>query len=544
MKSQIEPSKNNELFRKNHIYLSPFRSTLLIIGIYGIFGLAWILFSDMLLEELIEDPALFADFQSIKGFLFVIGTAVLFYFLIKRRMDSYYRLISDLEKTIFELESSNNQLVGLQDRLYHLAYYDTLTGLLSKTRIIEQIKKHIEENPDELFGLVYIDIDDFKHINEMKGHNIGDELIRLIANDLDAIARPLHEVSRLGGDEFLIFVKNVKNVGELLSVIQEGVSHIPSEFTLEGETFFVTFSAGVSIYPLDGKNYDELMINADLALHMAKVQGKDQIIVYQQGFRDQVMHHIALSNMLHQAILNQELMVYYQPLYAFSQKEAAFCEALIRWNDPKEGFIPPLDFIKVAEETGQINAITYFVLDQAIQMVQALKQEGYDIVISINLSAKMLNDEFILEVQKRLTPEEPLFTNLILEITESVVLEHIEESIVRLKALKTLGFKIALDDFGTGYSSLTYLQRLPIDILKIDQSFIRDVHHHSDSSFMKFFIELAHNLHLFIVFEGIEEEAQKELLLTFGADGFQGYLYAKPMPTQKLINFYQEQEKK
>ena len=256
----------------------------MIIGIYGIFGLAWILFSDMLLEELIEDPALFADFQSIKGFLFVIGTAVLFYFLIKRRMDSYYRLISDLEKTIFELESSNNQLVGLQDRLYHLAYYDTLTGLLSKTRIIEQIKKHIEENPDELFGLVYSDIDDFKHINEMKGHNIGDELIRLIANDLDAIARPLHEVSRLGGDEFLIFVKNVKNVGELLSVIQEGVSHIPSEFTLEGETFFVTFSAGVSIYPLDGKNYDELMINADLALTWQKYRERTKLSSTNKGF--------------------------------------------------------------------------------------------------------------------------------------------------------------------------------------------------------------------------------------------------------------------
>ncbi|MDD4212597.1 MAG: bifunctional diguanylate cyclase/phosphodiesterase [Bacilli bacterium] len=532
--------KTNDVFQAKNTLLNPFRSTLLIIGIYTTFGLFWIFFSDFLLDLLVQDGSLNHNLQSAKGFFYVIVTALLFYYLIKRRMDSYYKLIHSLEQTIFELESANKQRMTLQEQIHHITYYDSLTGLLSKSRIIEIVNTHIQENPQDIFGLVFIDIDDFKHINEMKGHHIGDELLKLVAQDLDMISRPMHDVSRLGGDEFLILVKNVQDIQELLVTIQEGIQKLRQSYIIGDDTFYTTYSAGVAIYPLDGTNYDDLMISADLALHMAKTNGKDQIIIHQRDFRNQIMRQIAISNMLHEAILQKELVVYYQPLCSLKDSTHITCEALIRWQHPKEGFIPPLDFIRVAESTGLIKSITYFVFDEAIKEIQSFNRANQVANISINISTKMLTREFVEEIKNRYMDLQPLFKQIVLEVTESIILHHMEESIALLHQLKELGFRIALDDFGTGYSSLTYLQQLPIDILKIDQSFIKDTSPSTTVPFLRFFIELAHHLDIIIVFEGIEEESQKDLILSQGADLYQGYLFAKPMPATQLHDFYTE----
>lgn len=516
--------------------VTPLRNALELIGLYLIIGVLWIFFSDMALKLLVQDPARVEELQLAKGLFYVAVTAYVFYVIIKKRMESYYNMMSHLNETLLELRKTNTTLKELEHELEQIAYYDSLTGLYTRNMINKTIDDHISQKPNDLLGLVYIDIDDFSNINEIKGHTIGDELILLITEELKRIASNPHQIGRLGGDGFIILLKDFVNKEQMLSVIRKNATSLKRSFMLDHEEFYTTVSIGVCIYPDDGTTTQALLSNVDLALGKAKALGKNQMVVYHEKYHAEMKHQIEISNLLYQAVRNREVKVFYQPIIDSKTGKATKAEALIRWHHPVKGNIPPLEFISIAEKTGHIKEITYFVIKESIQQVKRWQAEGIDLAVSVNLSARVLNDPaFLNDIKVMLKKFDGNPSNLILEITESAVLTQIDESITTLLALKHMGFKIALDDFGTGYSSLTYLQRLPIDIIKIDRSFIRNIKSKDHVvPLLKFMIDVAHELKLKVVCEGIEELHEKEATIAHGSDFLQGYYYARPNSPELL----------
>lgn len=515
---------------------SPLKNSLFVITLYLIIGILWIFFSDLFLKLFVKDIEKLDELQTLKGILYVLITGLMFYLIIKKRMDLYADTIDELRISITELEKTNHTLSVLESQLYDLAYYDELTGLLSRNMIARKVLEHIEHSPNDILGFVYLDIDDFKHVNELKGHDVGDQLLIQIANELKEIAGEPHIVGRLGGDEFVVILKNNLHRDLLLDMIKSHASKIHKSFILDGDEYFVSVSAGVASYPHDGKDYKTLLKCADMALSIAKQRGKNQIILYSEVFGSELQKQTDLSNLLNHSITKKELVVYYQPIYNLESNKVRSVEALIRWNHPTRGLIPPMEFIPVAERTGFIKDITWFVLKESLSQIRAWEKEGYDMMISVNLSARVLNDASFLSKLKRVVAEHKILTHkCIFEITESSILEHIEESIITLNELRAMGFKLSLDDFGTGYSSLTYLQRLPLHVVKIDRGFTRQVKFDNDQNpLIKYTIELAHALGLKVVVEGVEEVYQLKALKSMNADFIQGYHIARPSLPDEL----------
>ena len=527
----------NEINRFDAAFkVTPLRNALEVIGIYVVVGVLWIFFSDTALSLFVRDQNQFENLQLIKGLSYVAITGYIFYLIIKKRMESYYTIMSQLNTTMIELQNSNIALHELEQELEQLAYYDSLTGLYTRNKVIKLIDEHIEQNPDELLGLVYIDIDDFSNINEIKGHSVGDELILKITEELKRIAGNPHQIGRIGGDGFVILLKGFQNKDLMLEIIRRNATSLKRSFILDHEEFYTTVSIGVCTYPEDGKTSQALLSNVDLSLGRAKALGKNQIVVYHEKYHAEMKHQIEISNMLYQAVRNREFKVFYQPIVHSKLGKATKVEALIRWHHPVKGNIPPIEFIGIAEKTGHIKEITYFVIKESIKQLNAWKEAGIELSVSINLSARVLNDpSFLNDIQVLLKKFEGDPKKLILEITESAVLTQIDESIVTLLSLKHMGFKIALDDFGTGYSSLTYLQRLPIDIIKIDRSFIRNIKSENQVvPLLKFMIDVAHELKLEVVCEGIEEHYEKEATIAHGSDFLQGFYYSRPNTPEYL----------
>ncbi len=515
---------------------TPLRNTLEVISLYVVLGVLWIFFSDMALKLLVTNPARVEELQMAKGLFYVAFTGYIFYVIIKKRMEQYYNIMNHLNETLLELRKTNASMKELEHELEQLAYYDSLTGLYTRNMIIKTIDDHIEQHPNELLGLVYVDIDDFSNINEIKGHHVGDELILLLSEELRKIAGEPHHIGRIGGDGFIIVLKNFLNKTQMIEIIRKNASKLRRAFILDHEEFFTTVSIGVCTYPEDGSTTQVLMSNVDLALGKAKSLGKNQMVIYNDQYHSEMKKQIEISNLLYQGVRNNEFKVFYQPIIKSETGKASKVEALIRWHNPVKGNIPPLEFIEIAEKTGHIKELTYFVIKDSIKQLKIWESEGIDLVVSINLSARVLNDPlFIEEIKGILEKHQGDPSKLILEITESAVLTHIDESITTLLVLKEMGFSIALDDFGTGYSSLTYLQRLPIDIIKIDRSFIRNIQSKDHVvPLLKFMIDVAHELNLKVVCEGIEEIYEKEATIQHGSDYLQGYLYARPNSPELL----------
>jgi len=523
MKTKLTPYE--QAFKAN-----PLRNALEVSGFYIILGLLWIFFSDMALKFLVQDPARVEELQLAKGLFYVAVTGYVFYIIIKKRMDTYYNIMNHLNEALVELKRTNQNMKELEHELEQIAYFDSLTGLYTRNMVIKKIDEHIEQHPNELLGLVYVDIDDFSNINEIKGHTIGDELILMISKELKVSANLPHVVGRIGGDGFVVLLKNFANKEKMLEIVRNNFNRLKRSFILDHEEFFITVSVGVCTYPEDGTTTQMLLSNVDLALGKAKSMGKNQLVIYDERYHHDMKKQIEISNMLYHAVRNKEFKVFYQPIVQSSTGIASKVEALIRWHHPVKGNIPPLDFIDISEKTGHIREITYFVIKESIQQLRIWDQQGIDMMVSINLSARVLNDpNFLNDIKVLLDKFNGDPKRLILEITESAVLTHIDESITTLLVLKAMGFAIALDDFGTGYSSLTYLQRLPIDIIKIDRSFIRNIQSKDHRvPLLKFMIDVAHELKLKVVCEGIEEDYERHATISHGSDYLQGFYYARP----------------
>ena len=437
--------------------------------------------------------------------------------------------------------------------IHRLAYFDSLTGLpnrvLFKDRV-EQALLHARRYRTTLATL-FLDLDRFKVINDTLGHNIGDLLLKSVADRLaesvrysDSVSRAVgkeenHSLARLGGDEFTVLLTNLRDVQDAGTVARRIVESLAQSFSIEGREIFVTVSVGIAIFPVDGDSVDALLKNADSAMYHAKEEGRNNFQFYSNSLNAAANERLILEGELRHAIEREEFEVYYQPQVDLRTNGIIGVEALVRWQHPQRGLLAPAEFLPAATDTGLIRAIDEWVLRTACRQNQDWQELGLlPVRMAINVSHSLFHGNSLLSVveealrQTGLTP-----ACLELELTESIAMRNVDASIAMLTTLKAMGVQLSIDDFGTGYSSLSYLQRLPINMVKIDQSFIRGILTQAcPLPIVRAIIAMAHSLKLFVLAEGVAQEAQRRLLLEQGCDQAQGYLFGRPMPAEEFAS--------
>ena len=433
-----------------------------------------------------------------------------------------------------------------EQTIRHLAYFDALTGLANRTLFNDRLAQalaHSKRRGARGFAIMFLDIDRFKAINDSLGHGAGDDLLRLASTRLTDSLRGEDTVARLGGDEFLFLFPDVDDVEDAARLAQKLLALFRPPFQLAGHDYHLTASVGISMYPLDGADAETILRNADTALYRAKEQGGNRYQLYAPAMNALAMKSLILENSLRRALDRDELTVYYQPLREIATGDTVGVEALVRWQHPDLGVISPAEFIPIAEETGLIVPLTRRVLRTACAQMKAWQRAGIaPRSVSVNVSASHFEECNLPQMIEEILREEELDgRHLCLELTESLMMEDAEASIATLQELKKLGLKISIDDFGTGYSSLSYLKRLPIDTLKIDQSFVRNIPNDSgDAAIALLIIGMAQNLRLSVVAEGVETEAQLAFLRSKGCNVVQGFLISRPIPAEEMTGFLQK----
>lgn len=531
--------QQNDPRLKHNRNLNAVSATLKIIGFYLILGFAWILVSDRIVNLFDLNHDTFVLIQSIKGSFYVLFTALIFYFIIHHQIEMYVLTIYDLKTAYIELDQGHHKSLSLEEKLYDLAFYDHLTGLPNKAMLEEKINERIQLHPHELIGFIYFDIDEFRNINEVKGHSVGDDLIKIISKSLSEKVQPPNMLARMGGDEFVLAIFDIKRLELFMPEVESYIEVIRKSYVLEKDDFFITFSGGIALYPDHGTNYITLLRHADAAMSIAKTKGKDQFVIFDDEMVTLIKQQTELLNNLRLAISNQEMTLHYQPIIDLKSGLTDGVEALIRWQHPIKGFIPPLEFISLSEKNGFIKDITEFVFKEAADHYALWETRKKTFKISINLSATMLiNDKFINNLFLWIQKEKLDCRKFNIEVTETAIISDIQKSIHVLNQLKRLGFTIALDDFGTGYSSLTYLQKLPIDSIKIDRSFINNIKEDTEEFYvLKYMIDLAHHLNLTVIAEGVETEEQAHMVKKYGVDFAQGYYYCRPSAQTRIVEY-------
>jgi diguanylate cyclase (GGDEF)-like protein len=479
----------------------------------------------------------------ILGVSFLLLLAFIYRQMILKRANSSLKQKVD-EKTK-ELQNLNSKLENLvkkrTEQLEYQAYYDALTKLPNRTLFHEKLEEGIVKAKanNEMLALFFIDLDRFKQINDSLGHHVGDEVLKFVTQRLLNAISKKDILSRLGGDEFTLIVEHIKHNAQIANVAQKILDALADPIEINDTKFYITPSIGISVYPHDGDGMN-LLKNADAAMYKAKDEGRNNFQFYSSEMTQMAFEKVILQGSLRQAIENDEFDVFYQPQIDADRKKIIGFEALVRWKHPTEGIISPAHFIPLAEETGLIVEIDQVVMKKAMNKVAQWHKEGvFDGTLSLNLAAKQLaNSECLSTLKARLKEYDfnPLWLEL--EVTESDIMHRPDEAILKLEKIHALGIKISIDDFGTGYSSLSYLKRLPIDKLKIDQSFIKDIpQSEDDSAIVKAVIALANSLGLSLIAEGVETQEQKDFLVKNSCVNIQGYLYAKPMNAEDTLDF-------
>ena len=423
------------------------------------------------------------------------------------------------------------------------ATHDALTGLPNRTLLYDRMQQAVLHSAryDNLTAIAFLDLDQFKFINDSLGHQIGDELLKITAQRLTSCLRESDTVARQGGDEFVLLLTSQPSEESITHTMQRVLHEVAQPWMANDLEFRITCSIGVTLCPNDGRDVEMLLKNADSAMYQAKELGRNNFQYFAVEMNDTVTDRLALLSRLRQAIPNNEFVLHYQPKVNLATGDIIGAEALIRWNN-SEGMVSPGSFIPLAEETGLIIPIGEWVLETACRQNRAWQLAGYaPITISVNLSPRQLARGDIVERVEQVLAKSGLEAQYLeLEITESVMATDVEKSFALLTRLRMLGVKISLDDFGTGYSSLSYLKRFPVDTLKIDQSFVRDIATSQDSAaIVKAIISLGHNLNLTVLAEGIETEEQFRFLLESACNEGQGYLMSKPVSHQHLERLLQ-----
>ncbi len=426
-----------------------------------------------------------------------------------------------------------------EQRIFNLAHYDSLTGLPNRLFFRQQVEQHLSEqaSKDKKTVLLFVDLDNFKLVNDTMGHTVGDSLLRKVANHLTSSARENDLVSRLGGDEFVVALMDIESHNEIIKITNAILSITDYPVKLEQHETVVSTSIGISVYPDDANSMDCLIQHSDMAMYAAKSRGKNQYQFFTKELEIQSIKRHTLENDLRRAIQLEEFEIYYQPQVESVSGDIASVEALIRWNHPDKGLIPPCDFIPVLEETGLIVTVGDWVLKQACTQLAAWKQQGFRLRMAVNISAHQIADNHLLEIIEQILRFRPIEPHeLELELTETSLLNNSEYSITLLNSLSELGVGLALDDFGTGYSSLSYLKKLPIDRLKIDRSFVWELpNDRRDMEIITTIIAMAKSLGLQIIAEGVETAEQYAILQDKQCEYLQGYHIGKPMPADEML---------
>jgi len=429
-----------------------------------------------------------------------------------------------------------------EERLNYMAHYDALTELPNRTLFYDQLRRTLAHATryNEMAAVFFVDLDRFKTINDTMGHDLGDRLLKLIASRLTHNMRATDTVARLGGDEFVVVAGGFKRVEDFVVLAQKLLGLISQPLTLDDYEFFVTPSIGISVFPNDASDPEALLKHADTAMYRAKEEGRSQYQLYSAEMADRAQKRMTIEYGLRKALERNELELHYQPLINVASEKVIGVEALLRWHHPDRGLISPAEFIPIAEESGLILPIGEWVLESACAQARRWQSMGIvDLSMSVNLSARQfVQPELLNRIERTLTATDLPAHCLNLELTETAMMHDLDVTSAVLSPLHAMGVRIAIDDFGTGYSSLSYLKRFPIDTVKIDGSFVRDITEDpDDAAIVTAIVTLAHSQGLQVVAEAVETAEQLKFLQQLKCDGAQGYLISRPLPVAQATEF-------
>ncbi len=435
----------------------------------------------------------------------------------------------------------------LEEHILHDAFHDTLTGLFNRALFLNRLgqsMKRLKRNPSALYAVLYLDMDRFKLVNKTFGHVTGDRLLMIIANRLQKLLRDVDTLARFGGDEFAILIEDIAGINEASAMADTVLRQLAAPFRLKKQEIFVTGSIGVVLGSSAYEHPDQVLRDADNAMYSSKEHGGDHYTIFDAGMRVVTQQRMEMELALRHALEFDEIRVYYQPIVSLTTGEITGFEALARWQHPQRGLIMPNAFIPIAEETGLINELGALVLRQAcLRMVELAHHHAHAaaLTLSVNISGRQFKrPEFVAEVATILseTGIDPALLHL--ELTESILMDNADQAVATIKSLKALSVKVVIDDFGTGYSSLSYIQRFPFDSLKVDRSFVGNMHEaEQNMEIVRTIIAMAHKLGLEVVAEGVEHEEHRAALTALNCERAQGFYFSRPVPSEQLDEIIQ-----
>ncbi|HSP15018.1 MAG TPA: EAL domain-containing protein [Thermoanaerobaculia bacterium] len=450
-----------------------------------------------------------------------------------------------LGAVLLVLEDQREASALASSQVEQLAYYDTLTGLPNRALFGDRLAVALGHASRHRYkvAVLFLDIDRFKQINDSLGHSVGDRLLKIVSARIRSAIREEDTVARFGGDEFTILIHIIGKIEDAGKIAQKVLDSLKAPITIDERDFVVTSSIGISIFPIDGADGETLIRNADTAMYRAKDLGRNSYQFYAATMNHKALEALEVENGLRRALANNEFVLYYQPLVDVTSATVFGLEALIRWQHPELGLLRPDRFIPAAEQSGLIIAMGRWVLREACKQASDWHRRGHKVVMAVNLSGRQFGDpDLIHYIKEALETADLKPEYLELEITEGYAMQDVQKAIQTLRQLKTLGVRIAIDDFGTGYSCLSYLKQFPIDTLKLDGSFVRDLAAPEDAQIALGVIALAHSLKLKVIAEGVETISQLAFLREHSCDRLQGYLFSRPMPPANFDRFMNQKE--
>ncbi|WP_243369679.1 EAL domain-containing protein [Geotalea sp. SG265] len=435
-----------------------------------------------------------------------------------------------------------------EETIRQMAYYDTLTGLPNRQLFNELMHLALAQaqRHGRLLAILFLDLDRFKVINDTLGHGVGDELLKAAALRLrECCRRDIDTVARRGGDEFIILLPDLDSIQEAVRVAQKIIEAFNRLFVLPDIELFVSTCIGISIYPDDGKDTETLIKNADMAMYRAKEQGRNRYHLYTSSMDEQAMRRLIMENDLRRALQNGEFLLYYQPKININSGRIVCIEALVRWQHPEIGLVPPKQFIPLAEDIGLIVPLGQWVLRAACRQNKSWQEMNYPPMrVAVNFSPRQFQQPMLVNMVEQVLIEEDMDPRwLEMEVTENIMLQNFDKTIETLNRLNSLGIHISIDDFGTGYSSLSYIKKLPIQTLKIDQSFVSDIDtNKDDAAIATAVINMARSLRLNVIAEGVETVEQLKMLSNLDCQEMQGYLFSRPVPAEEVTSLLHSTE--
>jgi diguanylate cyclase (GGDEF)-like protein len=502
----------------------------------------------LLKDKIIKYTALFAIyFILFILFLWFIVRKLIITPLEELRQFAYYSqkapmqfLIQELESIRYSLDLTFKRLKKEQEELFNLSTKDPLSGLYNRLSLVEKINWLISrsQRSDLRFAVLFLDLDNFKNINDSRGHEFGDKILQYISKILLSSVRDNDIVSRIGGDEFVIVLPDITDNESILEVIQRIQDALSRPAVFDNYKYHITCSIGITIYPKDGQDVTELLKNADIAMYKSKELGKNNFHFFTESLNDEIQEKMKIQRLMINALEEGNFKLFYQPKVDIASNKIVGCEALIRLIDPIHGLIPPDKFIYIAEENNFIIPLGNWIIEEAAKQLKLWEDTPLkDIKLSINVSGVQFKNKNLLKViESAIENIDP--NKFEIELTESVLMSDFDEKLKVIHQFKKLGLSLSLDDFGTGYSSLSYLKQIPFDTLKIDKSFIDDLGSAKDQSFVNMIVTIADELKLTVVAEGVEHKEQLAYLKEMKCEQYQGYYCSKPLPVQEFQKLF------